>query len=62
MIGRKIPEKWQAVAEDMDMLLSIADQIARHRYPGGCAPAGIVPALLVALTYHVNANKQRRRT
>lgn len=60
MIGKKIPENWQPIVEEMNALLSIADAIAQRRYPGGCAPAGIVPALLIALTFHVDANKRRR--
>lgn len=60
MIGKKIPDNWRPVADDMNALLSIADTIAQRRYPGGCAPAGIIPALLIALTLHVNANKRRR--
>lgn len=60
MIGKKTPDNWQPIVDDMNVLLSVADAIAQRRYPGGCAPVGIVPALLVALAFHVNTNQRLR--
>jgi hypothetical protein len=45
-----IPDEWRDAAEFMASILAVADAVARRRYPGGCAPAGTVPALVIALS------------
>lgn len=55
------PAEWQAAAEDVADVLTVANEIARRKYPGGTAPAGMVPALVIALTLAGCVRSARKR-
>lgn len=44
-----IPAEWRQAAEETAKALSIARAIERRQYPDGDAPAGFVPALVLAV-------------
>jgi len=46
---RVISEEWRVVADEAAKVLSVARAIERRQYPEGDAPAGLVPALVLAV-------------
>jgi hypothetical protein len=46
---RVITEEWRVVADEAAKVLSVARAIKRRQYPEGDAPAGLVPALVLAV-------------
>jgi hypothetical protein len=46
---RVITEEWRIAADEAAKVLSVARAIERRQYPEGDAPAGLVPALVLAV-------------
>lgn len=44
-----IPDEWRIAADEAAKELSVARAIERRQYPEGDAPAGLVPALVLAV-------------
>jgi hypothetical protein len=47
-----ITEAWRKAAEETAKALSVARAIERKQYPEGDAPAGLLPALALAVSIH----------
>lgn len=44
-----IPQEWRDAAQEAGRALSVARAIEKKQYPDGNAPAGLLPALVVAV-------------
>jgi hypothetical protein len=44
-----LSEEWRIAASEAARVLSVARAIERRQYPDGDAPAGLVPALVLAV-------------
>lgn len=50
-----IPAEWRTAADETAKALSVARAIERRQYPEGDAPAGMLAALIVAVSIHRGA-------